>query len=169
MEKWHNFRIQQETETMAMHVLLVRFFSLEDTHPGSQLPQEINQKTQGVDVGDSGSGEDLALSLGANKNWVPQHGKVQPNDPTVPLAGLGSQLPVLRVYQASELHHMLENLGPVVWWLGGCWWCPHVMPCCMMLDCLYIIHFKYQAATGEAVISKIDGFNFHSHCVSDLS
>lgn len=71
---------------------------------------------------------------------VPQHGKVQPNDPTVPLAGLGSQLPVLRVYQASELHHMLENLGPVVW----CWWCPHVMPCLMMLDCLYIIHFKYQ-------------------------
>lgn len=41
-----------------------------------------------VDVGDSGSGEDLALSL-----------------------GLGSQLPVLRVYQASELHHMAEHVG----------------------------------------------------------
>ena len=38
--------------------------SLEDEHPGFQ---EINKNTQGVDVGDSGSGEDLALSLGANK------------------------------------------------------------------------------------------------------
>eukprot|EP00434_Breviolum_minutum_P011926 symbB.v1.2.010518.t1/scaffold690.1/size332707/16 len=45
-------------------------------------------KCVSVDVGDSGSGEDLALSL-----------------------GLGSQLPVLRVYQASELHHMAEHVG----------------------------------------------------------
>lgn len=145
MEKWHNFRIQQETETMAMHVLLVRDFSLEDTHPGFQLPQEINQKTQGVDVGDSGSGEDLALSLGANRNWVPQHGKVQPNDPGSLTRRIGvstsSAACVSSIRVASHAGKPRAG-GLVVGWLLV------VSPCDAMLhDVGLFIHHSFQISS----------------------
>ena len=145
MEKWHNFRIQQETETMAMHVLLVRDFSLEDTHPGFQLPQEINQKTQGVDVGDSGSGEDLALSLGANRNWVPQHGKVQPNDPGSSTRRIGvstsSAACVSSIRVASHAGKPRAG-GLVVGWLLV------VSPCDAMLhDIGLFIHHSFQISS----------------------